>query len=152
MQRMIHQFAAEYTSKTTQDDSPRPNGTMKDQSLPRTAPLAPAPCSAPASPPSSASSSPSSTPGLGLSPASTATASVSAYSNGGGGGTAVASTQNPVLSKLLMVDQDGPLDLSVRKSQEEAELCQQGKAMFTHTAKLTRHSPAAPSTSSSCWV
>lgn len=144
MQRMIHQFAAEYTSKTTQDDSPPPNGTMKDQSLPRTASLAPrspaGPPPTPGSPPSSASSSPSSTPGPGLSPTSAATASVSAFSNGtgtsnGGGGTAVASAQNPVLSKLLMADQDGPLDLSVRKNQDEPEPCQQGEDN-THAGSL----------------
>lgn len=40
---------------------------------------------------------------------------------------AVASAQNPVLSKLLMADQDGPLDLSVRKNQDEPEPCQQGE-------------------------
>uniref|UniRef100_A0A673B7B4 Ligand dependent nuclear receptor corepressor n=1 Tax=Sphaeramia orbicularis TaxID=375764 RepID=A0A673B7B4_9TELE len=77
MQRMIRQFAAEYTSKTTQDDPPLPNGTMKDQSLPRAASLAPAP--------------------------------------------SAASAQNPVLSKLLMADQDGPLDLTVKKNQVEPE-------------------------------
>ncbi|KAI4795005.1 hypothetical protein KUCAC02_031702, partial [Chaenocephalus aceratus] len=86
MQRMIRQFAAEYTSKTTQDASPPPpNGTMKD--LPRAAPL--------------------SSNGTGTSNGS------------GGGGTAAASAQNPVLSKLLMADQDGPLDLSVKKNEDE---------------------------------
>lgn len=141
MQRMIRQFAAEYTSKTTQDDSPLPNGIMKDQSLLRVASLAPAPCSPPAplavtrSPPSSVSSSPSPTPGPGLSPNSTAAAaSASACSNGtgasngGGGGTAAASAQNPVLSKLLMADQDGPLDLSVKKNQDDPESSQQGES------------------------
>lgn len=143
MQRMIRQFAAEYTSKTTQDDSPLPNGIMKDQSLPRVASLAPAPCSppgplpAPGSPPSSGSSCPSPTPGPGLSPTSAAAASsASACSNGtgasnggggGGGGTAAASAQNPVLSKLLMADQDGPLDLSVKKNQDDPEPSQQGE-------------------------
>ncbi|XP_033947973.1 ligand-dependent corepressor-like [Pseudochaenichthys georgianus] len=127
MQRMIRQFAAEYTSKTTQDASPPlPNGTMKD--LPRAAPLV-----APGSPPSSASSSsssPSPTPGPGFSPNSAAAAASAptciqssngtGTSNGsGGGGTAAASAQNPVLSKLLMADQDGPLDLSVKKNEDE---------------------------------
>lgn len=143
MQRMIHQFAAEYTSKTTQDDSLMPNGIMKDQSLPRAASLAPAPCS-PAgllptsnSPPSSASSSPSPNPGPGLSPTSAvAAASVSAISNGTGtsngeGGAAGASVQNPVLSKLLMADQDGPLDLSFKKNQEDPEPSQQGNSHNT---------------------
>lgn len=145
MQRMIRQFAAEYTSKTTQDDSPLPNGIMKDQSLPRVASLAPSsppgPPPAPSSPPSSASSSPSPTPGPGLSPTSAAAAAASApacsngtgASNGGGGGTAAASAQNPVLSKLLMADQDGPLDLSVKKNQEDPEPSQQGESNNTHT-------------------
>lgn len=144
MQRMIRQFAAEYTSKTTQDDPPLPNGTMKDQSLPRVVSLAQAPCSpprilpAPSSPPSSASSSPSLTPGPGLSPTSaTTTAAASAptctnSSNGtgtsnGGGGTAAASAQNPVLSKLLMADQDSPLDLTIKKNQADLEPSQQGE-------------------------
>lgn len=35
--------------------------------------------------------------------------------------TAAASTQNPVLSKLLMEDQDAPLDLSFKKVQPEAK-------------------------------
>ncbi|XP_051241017.1 ligand-dependent corepressor [Dicentrarchus labrax] len=146
MQRMIRQFAAEYTSKTTQDDSPLPNGTMKDQSLPRVASLAPAPCSppgplrVPSSPPSSASSSPSPTPGPGLSPTSAAAASASACSNGtgasnGGGGTAAASAQNPVLSKLLMADQDGPLDLSVKKNQDDPEPSQQDGVLDLSTKK-----------------
>uniref|UniRef100_A0A8C6SE36 Ligand dependent nuclear receptor corepressor n=1 Tax=Neogobius melanostomus TaxID=47308 RepID=A0A8C6SE36_9GOBI len=79
MQRMIRQFAAEYTSKTTQDDPPLPNGNMKDQSL---------------SPSSSA---------WGV----------------------AASAQNPVLSKLLL-DQDAPLDLTVKKSPAEPPPGQQG--------------------------
>nr|XP_046230234.1 ligand-dependent corepressor isoform X1 [Scatophagus argus] len=149
MQRMIRQFAAEYTSKTTQDNSPLPNGIMKDQSLPRAASLAPAPCSppgplpAPSSPPSSASSSPSPTPGPGLSPTSATAAAASApacsngtgASNGGGGGTAAASAQNPVLSKLLMADQDGPLDLSVKKSQDDPEPSQQDGVLDLSTKK-----------------
>lgn len=141
MQRMIRQFAAEYTSKTTQDDSPLPNGIMKDQSLPRVASLGPAPCSppgplpAPGSPPSSASSCPSPTPGPGLSPTSDATCSngTGASNGGGGGGTAAASAQNPVLSKLLMADQDGPLDLSVKKNQDDPEPSQQGERHTTET-------------------
>uniref|UniRef100_A0A3P8X409 Ligand dependent nuclear receptor corepressor n=2 Tax=Cynoglossus semilaevis TaxID=244447 RepID=A0A3P8X409_CYNSE len=159
MQRMIRQFAAEYTSKTTQDDLPLLNGNMKDQSLPRVAPLAPAPCStpgplpAPSSPPSSASSSPSPPPGPGLSPApadgdAVAVAATSAPTciqssngtstsngGGGGGGTAAASAQNPVLSKLLMADQDGPLDLTVKKSQVEKEPSQQDGVLDLSTKK-----------------
>lgn len=150
MQRMIRQFAAEYTSKTTQDDPPLPNGTMKDQSLPRAVSLAPAPSSspgplpAPSSPPSSASSSPSPTPGPGFSPTSAAAASAptctqssngTGASNGGGGGTAAASAQNPVLSKLLMADQDGPLDLTVKKNQADPEPSQQDGVLDLSTKK-----------------
>uniref|UniRef100_A0A674CNW6 Ligand dependent nuclear receptor corepressor n=1 Tax=Salmo trutta TaxID=8032 RepID=A0A674CNW6_SALTR len=72
MQRMIRQFAAEYTSKNSYSQDtphhPQPNG-IKDQS-----------------------------PG----------------SNCSGTG-AAASAQNPVLSKLLMADQDSPLDLTVKR-------------------------------------
>ncbi|XP_071360144.1 ligand-dependent corepressor [Trachinotus anak] len=154
MQRMIRQFAAEYTSKTTQDDLPLPNGTMKDQSLPRAASLAVAPCSppgilpAPSSPPSSASSSPSPTPGPGLSPTSANAAAAAsaptctqssngtgASNGGGGGGTAAASAQNPVLSKLLMADQDGPLDLTVKKNQADTEPSQQDGVLDLSTKK-----------------
>uniref|UniRef100_A0A8C9ZK49 Ligand dependent nuclear receptor corepressor n=1 Tax=Sander lucioperca TaxID=283035 RepID=A0A8C9ZK49_SANLU len=97
MQRMIRQFAAEYTSKTTQDDLPLPNGTMKDQSLSRAASLVVAP--------------------------------------NGGGGTAPASAQNPVLSKLLMADQDGPLDLSVKKNEADPEPSQQDGVLDLSTKK-----------------
>ncbi|XP_070608988.1 ligand-dependent corepressor isoform X2 [Erythrolamprus reginae] len=73
MQRMIRQFAAEYTSKTSStQDSSSPNST-KNQSLLKASPVA--------------------------------------------SSTAGARAQNPVLSKLLMADQDSPLDLTVRKSQ-----------------------------------
>uniref|UniRef100_A0AAQ5ZJ14 HTH psq-type domain-containing protein n=1 Tax=Amphiprion ocellaris TaxID=80972 RepID=A0AAQ5ZJ14_AMPOC len=158
MQRMIRQFAAEYTSKTTQDDPPLPNGTMKDQSLPRAVALAPAPSSspgplpAPSSPPSSASSSPSPIPGLGFSPTSAAAASAppctqssngtGASNGGGGGGTAAASAQNPVLSKLLMADQDGPLDLTVKKNQADPEPSQQDGVLDLSTKK--NHSTGGP--------
>ncbi|KAK6487423.1 hypothetical protein HHUSO_G8598 [Huso huso] len=74
MQRMIRQFAAEYTSKTSSSQDPiQPNGT-KDQSLPKAPSLA----------------------------------------------SAAASAQNPVLNKLLMADQDSPLDLTVKKSESES--------------------------------
>ncbi|XP_046885037.1 flocculation protein FLO11 isoform X2 [Hypomesus transpacificus] len=77
MQRMIRQFAAEYTSKTSSSqDSPQPT---TDQSLPR--------------PPSAVP--PAVSPGV--------TAAASAHD------------QNPVLSKLLMADQDSPLDLTIKK-------------------------------------
>lgn len=151
MQRMIHQFAAEYTSKTTQEDLPLPNGIMKDQSLLRAVSLPPAPSSpagpTPSSPPSSASSSPSPTPGPGFSPTSAAVTSAPAgiqssngmgvgNSGGGGGGTAAASAQNPVLSKLLMADQDGPLDLTVRKALTDQEPSQQGECSITEMCFL----------------
>ncbi|KAG5831282.1 ligand-dependent corepressor-like isoform X4 [Anguilla anguilla] len=81
MQRMIRQFASEYTSKSSSSqDSLQPNGT-KDQSLPK------------------------------------------ALSLGLAGPVSAASAQNPVLSKLLMADQDSPLDLTVKKP--EVEPCEQ---------------------------
>ncbi|CAL8329749.1 unnamed protein product [Merluccius merluccius] len=103
MQRMIRQFAAEYTSKTTQEDPPPPNGTTKDQSL---LPRAPSLASAPGGPQGASSTA-----------------------------TAAASAQNPVLSKLLMADQDGPLDLTVRKNQEELEPSQQDGVLDLSTKK-----------------
>ncbi|KAJ8013756.1 hypothetical protein DPEC_G00033100 [Dallia pectoralis] len=88
MQKMIRQFAAEYTSKTnTSQDSPsKPNPSPAnqpklDQSLP---PRPSLPAVLPA-----------------VCPGGTVTASVP--------------SQNPVLSKLLMADQDSPLDLTVKK-------------------------------------
>uniref|UniRef100_A0AAX7VHY4 HTH psq-type domain-containing protein n=1 Tax=Astatotilapia calliptera TaxID=8154 RepID=A0AAX7VHY4_ASTCA len=92
MQRMIRQFAAEYTSKTTQDDPPLPNGTMKDQSLPKVVPTSAA--------------------------------------------------ANPVLSKLLMADQDGPLDLTVKKNQADPEPSQQDGVLDLSTKK--NHSAGSP--------
>ncbi|XP_068578739.1 ligand-dependent corepressor isoform X2 [Cebidichthys violaceus] len=78
LQRMIRQFAAEYTSKTS---SPQDSGSDSppcfDQSL-QTPPLlsGAAPSTSPAGP---------------------------------------AHNQNPVLSKLLMADQDAPLDLTIKR-------------------------------------
>ncbi|KAM9327250.1 ligand-dependent corepressor [Gastrophryne carolinensis] len=106
MQRMIRQFAAEYTSKnsSSQDSSP-PNST-KDQSLLK-------PTSGQSSPPH-------------------------------------ATTQNPVLSKLLMADQDSPLDLTVKKPQTE-EPCEQDGVLDLSTKKspcsISTHSCISPSTS-----
>ncbi|XP_073541047.1 ligand-dependent corepressor isoform X2 [Phyllobates terribilis] len=106
MQRMIRQFAAEYTSKnsSTQDSSP-PNST-KNQSLPKS--------------PSGQSSPPPAT------------------------------TQNPVLSKLLMADQDSPLDLTVKKPHLE-EPCEQDGVLDLSTKKSpcsgSPNSSISPSTS-----
>ncbi|KAL7833850.1 hypothetical protein AOLI_G00288100 [Acnodon oligacanthus] len=93
MQRMIRQFAVEYTSKTSAaQDIPHPqsqlNGT-KDQSLQK----APSPDLA------------------AIVPTSLST---------GPGTSVAASAQNPVLSKLLMADQDSPLDLTVKKPDVES--------------------------------
>ncbi|XP_066179803.1 ligand-dependent corepressor isoform X1 [Sylvia atricapilla] len=97
MQRMIRQFAAEYTSKNSStQDSSQPNST-KNQSLLK---------------------------------ASLVTSSPTA-----------ATAQNPVLSKLLMADQDSPLDLTVRKSQSEPS--EQDGVLDLSTKK----SPCAGSTS-----
>uniref|UniRef100_A0A669PZD1 Ligand dependent nuclear receptor corepressor n=1 Tax=Phasianus colchicus TaxID=9054 RepID=A0A669PZD1_PHACC len=97
MQRMIRQFAAEYTSKNSStQDSSQPNST-KNQSLLKASLVASSPTAATA--------------------------------------------QNPVLSKLLMADQDSPLDLTVRKSQSEPS--EQDGVLDLSTKK----SPCAGSTS-----
>ena len=89
LQRMIRQFAVEYTSKTSSpQDSPSDTQPHSDQSL----------------------SSPSLLPGA---PSSKSV------------GTRPAHNQNPVLSKLLMADQDAPLDLTVKKP--VAVPCSQGR-------------------------
>ena len=75
MQRMIQQFAAEYTSKNSSTQDPSQPNSTKNQSLLKASPVTTSPTAA--------------------------------------------TTQNPVLSKLLMADQDSPLDLTVRKSQSE---------------------------------
>ncbi|KAM5141586.1 ligand-dependent corepressor isoform 2-T2 [Mantella aurantiaca] len=109
MQRMIRQFAAEYTSKNSStQDSSQPNST-KNQSLPKS----PSRQSSPPPPP--------------------------------------ATTQNPVLSKLLMADQDSPLDLTVKKPQSE-EPCEQADGVLDLSTKKSpcsgsTHSSISPSTS-----
>ncbi|XP_039767544.1 ligand-dependent corepressor isoform X4 [Ornithorhynchus anatinus] len=97
MQRMIRQFAAEYTSKNSSTQDPSQPNSTKNQSLPKASPVAISPTAATA--------------------------------------------QNPVLSKLLMADQDSPLDLTVRKSQSEAS--EQDGVLDLSTKK----SPCAGSTS-----
>ncbi|XP_074987220.1 ligand-dependent corepressor [Caretta caretta] len=107
MQRMIRQFAAEYTSKNSStQDSSQPNST-KNQSLLKASLVASSPTAATA--------------------------------------------QNPVLSKLLMADQDSPLDLTVRKSQSEPG--EQDGVLDLSTKKSPcagstslSHSPASSST------
>ncbi|XP_074195374.1 ligand-dependent corepressor isoform X3 [Rhinolophus sinicus] len=97
MQRMIQQFAAEYTSKNSSTQDPSQPNSTKNQSLPKASPVATSPTAA--------------------------------------------TTQNPVLSKLLMADQDSPLDLTVRKSQSEPS--EQDGVLDLSTKK----SPCAGSTS-----
>lgn len=92
LQRMIRQFAAEYTSKTSSpQDSPSDTQPHSDQSLPSPSLLLGAPSS------NSAGARP-------------------------------AHNHNPVLSKLLMADQDAPLDLTVKKP--VAVPCSQGTVIF----------------------
>ncbi|CAL8353184.1 unnamed protein product [Boreogadus saida] len=260
MHRMIRQFAAEYTSKTTQEDPP--NTPIKDQSLlPRAPSLAPGPGSPqgprplsplalpppePSSPspsPSSSSSSSSSasspspgrapspgftiapgtpnltgprnltgtpilagaplltgtpiltgaplltgapiltgaplltgapilpgtsilprTPALvsggsggataganagGATPAAPSASSAATASGASSAATAAASAQNPVLSKLLMAAQDAPLDLTVRKAQEELEPSQQDGVLDLSTKKHHSILKTSPGLSSS---
>ncbi|XP_036025208.1 ligand-dependent corepressor isoform X1 [Onychomys torridus] len=97
MQRMIQQFAAEYTSKNSSTQDPSQPNSTKNQSLPKASPVSTSPTAA--------------------------------------------TTQNPVLSKLLMADQDSPLDLTVRKSQSEPS--EQDGVLDLSTKK----SPCASSTS-----
>ncbi|XP_075389787.1 ligand-dependent corepressor isoform X2 [Tenrec ecaudatus] len=97
MQRMIQQFAAEYTSKTSSTQDPSQPNSTKNQSLPKASPVATSP--------------------------------------------SAATPQNPVLSKLLMADQDSPLDLTVRKSQSDPS-GQDGVLDLS-----TKKSPCAGSTS-----
>ncbi|XP_053439618.1 ligand-dependent corepressor isoform X2 [Nycticebus coucang] len=97
MQRMIQQFAAEYTSKNSSTQDPSQPNSTKNQSLPKASPVTNSPTAA--------------------------------------------TTQNPVLSKLLMADQDSPLDLTVRKSQSEPS--EQDGVLDLSTKK----SPCAGSTS-----
>ncbi|XP_074152061.1 ligand-dependent corepressor isoform X2 [Sminthopsis crassicaudata] len=97
MQRMIQQFAAEYTSKNSSTQDPSQPNSTKNQSLPKASPVITSPTAA--------------------------------------------TTQNPVLSKLLMADQDSPLDLTVRKSQSEPS--EQDGVLDLSTKK----SPCAGSTS-----
>uniref|UniRef100_UPI003AAD0872 uncharacterized protein n=1 Tax=Centroberyx gerrardi TaxID=166262 RepID=UPI003AAD0872 len=108
MQRMIRQFAAEYTSKTS---SPQDSGSdpqpCSDQSLPR--------------PPSFSGAPPS------TSPAATLAAS--------------AHNQNPVLSKLLMADQDAPLDLTVKKPPAEPS---EQEGVLDLSLKKNRYSSSLP--------
>ncbi|XP_070697680.1 ligand-dependent corepressor-like [Pempheris klunzingeri] len=82
LQRMIRQFAAEYTSKTSSpQDNCSDSQPHSDQSLP--------------TPPLLSGDTPSASPAATLA--------------------GPAHNQNPVLSKLLMADQDAPLDLTIKK-------------------------------------
>ncbi|XP_035520082.1 ligand-dependent corepressor [Morone saxatilis] len=82
LHRMIRQFAAEYTSKTSSpQDSCSDSQPRSDQSLP--------------TPPLLSGAPPSTSPAANVA--------------------GPAHNQNPVLSKLLMADQDAPLDLTIKK-------------------------------------
>ncbi|KAL6101837.1 lcor [Pungitius sinensis] len=83
LHRMIRQFAAEYTSKTS---SPQDSGSDSQPCFDQS--LQPAPALSRADPPTSPSAPPLAGP---------------------------AHNQNPVLSKLLMADQDAPLDLTIKR-------------------------------------
>ncbi|XP_069467699.1 ligand-dependent corepressor isoform X6 [Ambystoma mexicanum] len=77
MQRMIRQFAAEYTSKSSSTQDPNHPNSTKNQSQPKASQLQTSPTAA--------------------------------------------TSRNPVLSKLLMANQESPLDLTVKKSQLESK-------------------------------
>ncbi|XP_047458540.1 uncharacterized protein wu:fc17b08 isoform X1 [Mugil cephalus] len=120
LQRMIRQFAAEYTSKTSSpQDSRSDSQPHSDQSLP-TPPLV------------------SGAPSLTSPAASPA---------------APAHSHNPVLSKLLMADQDAPLDLTIKKpssehSEQDGVLDLSIKKNRYSSSSLSVHSPCiSPATS-----
>lgn len=101
LQRMIQQFAAEYTSKTSSpQDSCSDTQPRSDQSL-LTPPLL-----------------------SGAPPASPAATLAGPAHN-----------QNPVLSKLLMADQDAPLDLTIKKPL--AEPSEQGSVNLNTVSSVT---------------
>ncbi|XP_041921067.1 ligand-dependent corepressor-like isoform X5 [Alosa sapidissima] len=113
MQRMIRQFAAEYTSKTSSaQGTPQPNGTS-DQSLLTTRSQTPAPAA----------------------PAAPALAGLT-------------SARNPVLSQLLMAEQEAPLDLTVKRP--DIIVCEQDGVLDLSTKKnrnrgaVSVRTPAAP--------
>lgn len=93
LQRMIRQFAAEYTSKASSPQDSRSDSQHSDQSLPTPPLLSGAPPTSPA-----------------------ATVAGPAHN------------QNPVLSKLLMADQDAPLDLTIKKYLAEPK--EQGSVIY----------------------
>ncbi|XP_051937306.1 uncharacterized protein wu:fc17b08 isoform X2 [Hippocampus zosterae] len=103
LQKMIRQFAAEYTSKTSSpqdsDSAPQPNS---DQS-PQTPALT---CGAPPSSPAGNVAGP-------------------------------AHSHNPVLSKLLMADQEVPLDLTIKKTPSEPS---EQEGVLDLSIKKDRHS------------
>ncbi|KAG8435416.1 hypothetical protein GDO86_013379 [Hymenochirus boettgeri] len=104
MQRMIRQFAAEYTSKNScTQDSSQPNSTNNQSLLTPSGQTSPPP----------------------------------------------ATSQNPVLSKLLMADQDSPLDLTVKKSLSE-ESCEQEDGVLDLSTKKSPCSGSPFSSISPC--
>ncbi|XP_029926452.1 titin isoform X2 [Myripristis murdjan] len=108
MQRMIRQFAVEYTSKTSSSqDSHSDRQPCSDQSLPR--------------PPSFSGASPSTSPAATLAPS--------------------AHNQNPVLSKLLMADQEAPLDLTIKKPLAEPS---EQEGVLDLSLKKNRYSSSLP--------
>ncbi|XP_008277959.1 uncharacterized protein C10orf12-like isoform X1 [Stegastes partitus] len=109
LQRMIRQFAAEYTSKTSPpQDSRSDSQPHSDQSLPAPPLLSGAP-----PPPTS--------------PAATLAGP--------------AHNQNPVLSKLLMADQDAPLDLTIKKPLAEPS---EQDGVLDLSLKKNRYSSSLP--------
>ncbi|XP_053189318.1 mucin-4 [Scomber japonicus] len=113
LERMIRQFAAEYTSKTSspQDSCSDPQ-PPSDQSLPTPPLLSGAPPTSPA-----------------------ATLAGPAHN------------QNPVLSKLLMADQDAPLDLTIKKPLTEPS---EQDGVLDLSIKKNRCSGSNPSFRSPC--
>uniref|UniRef100_A0A3Q3JXE0 HTH psq-type domain-containing protein n=1 Tax=Monopterus albus TaxID=43700 RepID=A0A3Q3JXE0_MONAL len=110
LQRMIRQFAAEYTSKTSSPQDSRSDSQPPSDQSPASPPLFPG-----APPPSS------------ISPAATLAG--------------LAHNQNPVLSKLLMADQDAPLDLTIKKPLAEPS---EQDGVLDLSIKKNRYSSSLP--------
>ncbi|XP_058508240.1 ligand-dependent corepressor isoform X2 [Solea solea] len=111
LQRMIRQFAAEYTSKTSSpQDSCSDSQSRSDQSLP--------------TPPSHSGAPPSASPAASVA--------------------GPAHNQNPVLSKLLMADQDAPLDLTIKKPPAEPS---EQDGVLDLSIKKNRYSSSLPARS-----
>ncbi|XP_077437536.1 ligand-dependent corepressor isoform X4 [Vanacampus margaritifer] len=103
LQKMIRQFAAEYTSKTS---SPQDSGSTTEPSSDQSPQTPAATSGAPPSSPAASVAGP-------------------------------AHSHNPVLSKLLMADQEAPLDLTIKKTPSEPS---EQEGVLDLSIRKSRHS------------